>query len=159
MTPTIPIAITLPLRAPILGVTTIIHDQGGRILIGRKSRACMPELVGKWVTPGGRVNFGETVEAAAVREAKEETGLTILLSGWRAIEELITNDKHFVFVVFTAYSVGDPSLAFGQDDLSEVRWITAQEIGLKLSANQFTPLTARILGCHSQPSTPQPSTV
>lgn len=60
-------------RNPIPTVDIIIEFQGGIILIKRKNP---PE---GWALPGGFVDYGEDLEAAAVRESKEETGLDIEL--------------------------------------------------------------------------------
>jgi 8-oxo-dGTP diphosphatase len=61
---------------PKVAVGTIISDQQGRIVLVK--RAIEPGY-GKWVFPGGFIDRGETVEAAAVREAREECGLDIRL--------------------------------------------------------------------------------
>jgi ADP-ribose pyrophosphatase YjhB (NUDIX family) len=61
---------------PKVAVGTIIRDERGRIVLVR--RAIEPGY-GKWVFPGGYVDRGEEVRAAAVREAREETGLEIRL--------------------------------------------------------------------------------
>jgi ADP-ribose pyrophosphatase YjhB (NUDIX family) len=63
---------------PKLAVGTIIRDGRGRIVLLR--RAIEPGY-GKWVFPGGYVDRGEEVQAAAVREAREETGLDVRLDG------------------------------------------------------------------------------
>lgn len=60
-------------RNPVPTVDIIIRYNDGIILIQRKNP---PE---GWALPGGFVDYGETLEAAAVREAKEETGLDIRL--------------------------------------------------------------------------------
>lgn len=57
--------------APLLIVDIIIRYKGGIVLINRAK-----EPFG-WALPGGFVDFGETVEQAAIREAKEETNLNI----------------------------------------------------------------------------------
>ena len=60
-------------RNPYLTVDIIIRVQGGIVLIKRKN----PPL--GWALPGGFVDYGESLEAAAMREAREETGLRICL--------------------------------------------------------------------------------
>ncbi len=61
-------------RNPFPTVDIIIEVEGGIVLIERKNP---PH---GWAIPGGFVDYGETVEAAAVREAKEETGLDVELT-------------------------------------------------------------------------------
>jgi 8-oxo-dGTP diphosphatase len=63
---------------PKVAVGTIITDEQGRIVLVK--RAIEPGY-GKWVFPGGFIDRGETVEAAAVREAREECGLDVRLEG------------------------------------------------------------------------------
>lgn len=61
-------------RNPVPTVDIIIEYAGGVVLIRRKNQ---PE---GWALPGGFVDYGESLEEAAVREAKEETGLDVELS-------------------------------------------------------------------------------
>jgi 8-oxo-dGTP diphosphatase len=61
-------------KNPIPTVDIIIEFQGSIVLIKRKNP---PE---GWALPGGFVDYGETLESAALREAKEETGLNIELT-------------------------------------------------------------------------------
>ena len=58
-----------------LGVGVLVRDETGRILLEKRSDC------GLWGLPGGRVEPGESVEAAAVREVREETGLTVAVTG------------------------------------------------------------------------------
>jgi len=53
------------------GVGVIIRDQSGKILLEKRSDC------GLWGIPGGRIEPGESVERTAVREIREETGLTV----------------------------------------------------------------------------------
>src|SRR5439155_23082508 len=60
-------------HGPLLTVDIIIEVPGGIVLIERKNP---PH---GWALPGGFVDYGESIERAAVREAKEETSLDVLL--------------------------------------------------------------------------------
>jgi 8-oxo-dGTP diphosphatase len=62
-----------------LGVGAIIHDGAGRILLLKRAGTldASRSTVGLWSNPGGEVEFGETAEAAALREAREELGVEI----------------------------------------------------------------------------------
>ncbi len=68
-----------------------------------------------WALPGGFVNYGEAVEQAVVREAKEETGLSIRLKGLLGVYSAPDRDPrgHTISVVFVAEAEGTPK---GQDD-------------------------------------------
>ena len=86
---------------PKLAVGTVIQDEQGRIALVR--RAIEPGY-GKWVFPGGYVDRGEEVQRAAVREAREETGLEVRLDG--LINVYSYTGRTPVIVVYAATMIG-----------------------------------------------------
>jgi ADP-ribose pyrophosphatase YjhB (NUDIX family) len=86
---------------PKVAVGTIISTSDGRLVLVR--RAIEPGY-GKWVFPGGYVDRGEEVEAAAKREAKEEAGLDVRLE--RLINVYSYPGRPLVVIVYAATAVG-----------------------------------------------------
>jgi 8-oxo-dGTP diphosphatase len=86
---------------PKLAVGTIIRDGRNRVVLVR--RAIEPGY-GKWVFPGGYVDRGEEVRAAAVREAREETGLDVQLD--ELIDIYSYPGRIPVIIVYAATMVG-----------------------------------------------------
>ncbi len=104
-------------KNPVPTVDIIIETQGGIVLIKRKN----PPL--GWALPGGFVDYGESLEQAAVREAREETGLDVKL-----VEQLHTysdpkrdSRQHTISTVFIATATGEPK---GGDDAAEAQVFT-----------------------------------
>ena len=64
---------TLPQTPPLTTDCAIFNEEGAVLLIRRKH----PPFAGSYALPGGFVEIGETVEAACIREVREETGLAI----------------------------------------------------------------------------------
>ena len=89
---------------PLLTVDIIILVKGKLVLIQRMN----PPYQGQWALPGGFVDVGETVEDAATREAKEETGLDVELKGLVGVFSDPNRDPrgHTVTICFTATGHG-----------------------------------------------------
>lgn len=55
----------------VVGSSAVVADDGGRILLQRRSDS------GNWALPGGAMDIGETFAQSAIREVKEETGFDV----------------------------------------------------------------------------------
>src|SRR5262245_20343155 len=86
---------------PKLAVGTIIADDQRRVVLVR--RAIDPGY-GTWVFPGGYVDRGEEVQAAAVREAREETGLDVRID--RLVNIYSYRGRTPVIIVYAATILG-----------------------------------------------------
>ncbi len=102
------------------------NGQEGIILIKRKNP---PH---GWALPGGFVDRGESLEEAAVREAKEETSLDIKLKSQFHTYSDPKRDprKHTISTVYVATAQGRP---IAQDDAQDIRIFTEEEINFPLA--------------------------
>jgi 8-oxo-dGTP diphosphatase len=116
-------------RNPAPTVDIIIEVEGGAgpsgarriVLIKRKN----PPF--GWAIPGGFVDYGETLEAAAMREAREETSLEVRLVRQFHTYSDPSRDprKHTISTVFIATAAGTPQ---GADDAAEARVFSIDEL-------------------------------
>jgi len=108
-------------RNPLLTVDIIIEVGNGIVLVERKNP---PH---GWALPGGFVDYGETLEQAARREALEETGLRVdLRTQFHTYSDPARDPRHHtVSTVFVATAEGTPR---GGDDASQARIFTAQNL-------------------------------
>lgn len=128
-------------QCPLPAVGAIVF-KGDRILLVKRGR---PPAQGQWAIPGGGIQLGESLQAAAEREIFEETGVTV-----KAAEPVYTFDAivrddsghiqfHYVIVDLAAeYIKGE--LRPG-DDAADVRWVAAEE----LASLNVSPPTLKLL--------------
>lgn len=128
-------------KYPVLGVSALVRRER-QVLLVRRGR---PPLAEMWAFPGGKVEFGETMQAAVAREVMEETGLTVSVVAPIDQAEIVLRDesgeptRHFVLIVFAArWIAGEPVAG---DDAADALWVDENDL------SQFvkTPDTERIL--------------
>lgn len=101
-------------RNPVPTVDVLIELAGGIVLVRRKNPPP------GWALPGGFVDYGEPLWAAAKREAKEETGLDVELTALLHVYSRPGRDPrlHTVSTVYVGRASGTP---VGGDDAAEAR--------------------------------------
>ena len=112
---------------PAAGVVCIKSDQ---VLLIRRGT---PPMTGEWSLPGGRIEPGETARDAALRELKEETGVTARIAGLvDVVDAIVTNragtliTRHYVLCDFAAvWTAGEPVAG---DDAADARFFPLPEI-------------------------------
>ena len=82
-------------------VGAIITDERGRIFL-----MASPKFDNHYVPPGGHVEFSEHLQAALQREISEETGLCTEDIEFLNVDELITGERHYIFVNYVCRKAG-----------------------------------------------------
>ena len=106
---------------------------GGRLLAARRSAP--PELAGRWELPGGKVERTETPQRAAVRETREETGISVAVERLLLVDARHARDTSFVFAARLVRGRLEPQLG----EIAEVGWLSRDEIAAT------SPRLARLL--------------
>ncbi len=121
---------TIERASPIVGVGAVIWNAQHEIVLIRRGQE--PRL-GEWSIPGGKVEWGEGLREALLREVREETGLGVEIENLIDVVDSITRDtagtvlRHYVLIDFTARHVAG-ALRCGSD-AAEARWVPHSAIG------------------------------
>ena len=112
---------------PAVGVVVL---RGEEVLLVRRGT---PPRLGQWSLPGGRIEWGETAAAAALRELREETGVEAELLGLiEVLDAVFTSrttgevNRHYVLIDFAArWLSGEPVAG---DDAADARFVPIAEV-------------------------------
>lgn len=115
-------------RAPIAAVG-VVCLRGSEVLLVRRGK---PPRIGEWSLPGGRIEWGESAGAAALRELAEETGVEARIVGLIDVVDGFFGagtapDAHYVLIDYAAvWLSGVPSPG---DDATEARFFSLGALG------------------------------
>ena len=113
---------------PLIGVGAVIVSDGRALLIRRGQ----PPLLGEWSLPGGVLECGETLRDAAIREAREETGLVVEVGEMLGVYERVIRSEdgrvryHYVLIDFLCRAVAGELKA--GSDAAEAGWFSCEEL-------------------------------
>ena len=112
-------------KFPMLAVRGIITDKDNRVLLLR--RANTKHHYGGWCLPGGKIDFGLTVQQALVKEVKEETNIECDSVRFLFFQDNLptpTLSTHFVTLYFKCYGHGSIKL---NEESSDFAWVGPSE--------------------------------
>ena len=113
---------------PLVGIGAIIIKDERVVLVKRAH----PPIQGQWSIPGGVLEVGELVREAAVREAREETGLIVEPGELLGVYDRVLRDPekrvqyHYVLIDFLCRPIGGDLRA--ASDASEVCWFQPEDL-------------------------------
>jgi 8-oxo-dGTP diphosphatase len=111
---------------PKVGVAIIITKNDQVLLMKRKGI----HGKGTWSTPGGHLEFGESPEQCAAREAKEEVGLDVVDIRFRAItnDMFDTTGKHYITIWMEGNSISNDPVIAAEDEVAEIGWFAWESL-------------------------------
>lgn len=120
-------------KYPRVGIGVMMQNETGEVLLGLRQGS---HGAGEWSFPGGHLEWGETVFETAVREVKEETGLSVgkmeLISVADEMRYIKTDNKHYLNIgVRAEYAGGEPQVR-EPEKCKEWRWFSLNNLPEKI---------------------------
>jgi 8-oxo-dGTP diphosphatase len=122
-----------------VGVGTMLLNEEGKILLGKRHNdpeKASSELHGEgtWTIPGGKMDFGDSIDGAAYREVLEETGIKINKNKLKIISigNEALSDVHFVTIGFMCDDFEGEPQVLEPDEITEWRWFSFDNLPEKI---------------------------
>jgi 8-oxo-dGTP diphosphatase len=128
---------------PVVAVGVLLLD-GERVLLVERAT---PPQVGKWTVPGGKVELGETLEEAAARELREETGLACELGPIVEVLDRVLRDGEgrveYHYVILDLLGTRPRGELRAGSDCADARWVEVARLGEYATTDGLGPVIAR----------------
>jgi len=126
---------SVPKQFPLTTVGALVVNGAGRVLIVKTTK-----WRGTWGVPGGKVEWGETLEAAVKREFREEVGLELTQVRFALLQEAVRDpqfvrDAHFIMINYYAFSASETITP--NEEIVEWAWVTPQQ-AMSYPLNSYT---------------------
>lgn len=131
---------TQPDRRPIACTGAIVW-RGNEVLLIRRGKA---PRKGEWSIPGGRIEFGEMMRYAAMREVREETGCEVEIAGLCDVVDSVLEGIHAVLIDFNARWISGEPVA--GDDATEAVFVKFEDVKKYVTWNE----TLRVIKLSAQ---------
>lgn len=111
----------------------VILLRRGKILMGKRhpdpdKADSAFRSAGEWSLPGGKLEWGETLEKGAVREVKEETGITIQNPEVISVHNFKNEHAHFLTVGLLAKKWKGEAKVMEPDEMTEWQWFSLKKL-------------------------------
>ncbi len=105
-------------------IANVVVMQDNKVLLVQENWG---HVKGMWNFPAGHVDEGENIFDAAIREAKEETGYDVKLTGFIGVQNAVYNDRQVIHINFLAEITGG-EVSFDENEISEVKFLRVNEM-------------------------------
>ncbi len=111
----------------------VILRRDGKILLGKRhpdpdKAGSAFRSAGEWCLPGGKLDWGESLEGGAIREVKEETGIIIKNPKVISVHNCKNEHAHFVTIGLLATEFEGEAKVMEPDEITEWQWFNLNNL-------------------------------